>query len=120
MERGQAAQETIAALIIVLLVLALVSLQFVSRNDLSDSLNTANQQRIECEKISTMISFVNLGKGNDSITLGEISNDFNVSGTVLSFENTYCDFFGEANDAVLSKGDIRVSDFNGVATVENV
>ncbi len=120
MEKGQVAQETIAAVVIVLIVLVLVTSQYVDRYNLGQELGSSNTAKIECEKISTMISFVNMSPGNDSVRLDNISNDFNILGNVVQIRNRFCDFFGEAKDNFLSNGSVLIYEVDGGAVVENI
>ncbi|MFH1587213.1 MAG: hypothetical protein ABID38_05115 [Candidatus Diapherotrites archaeon] len=120
MEKGQVAQETIAAVAILLIVFVLVTNQYVERYNQGLELGASNTAKIECEKISTMISFVNMSPGNDSVRLGNISNDFNISGNVVKIRDRFCDFFGDAQDATLSEGNVLIYEANGGAVVENV
>ena len=115
---GQVEIEAILGIIAVLFVFVAIISITSARNSEIETLASISQAQSQCNQLSSVISFMNNGKYNSEITIA-IENDMNLFTDHINADGIICDFFGDASQAQLYRGTIRVYKSGGVVHAEN-
>ncbi|MFH1255849.1 MAG: hypothetical protein V1494_01020 [Candidatus Diapherotrites archaeon] len=117
--KAQISTEAIGAIAFVVLLLIVIGITVSDLNAQKDYIEQTTENQNECKKISETISLFTLGEGREQMTIW-MGNTATVSSGSVTVGESYCHYFGEAYDAILSAGSVRVYDENGVVKLENI
>jgi hypothetical protein len=120
MRKGQVAQETIIALIIVMGLFLLVLVVVGNRNTETAYYESLIERKNECLKVARVIESL-YGEKNIELFF-EIDKNVTVrSAGVIEVEEYYCDYLGAADEVALDKGEIRAyTTVDGNVVLRNV
>ncbi len=119
-QRGQVAQETIIALMIVFFLFLLVLVVVGDRNAETTYYKSLIERKNECFKVARVIESL---YGSKNIELYfEIDKNVTVRDEgVIDVGEYFCDFFGAADEVALYKGEIRATtNVDGNVVLRNV
>lgn len=111
--------EAITAIILLVLTLLVVITQNNLRLEQNEFLENSGGQRGECARLQAAITLVQSNKENSQMEL-DIKSDVNINTNFLNFQYYNCEFIGTHAYTELSKGNIRISQLNGVLVFENI
>lgn len=116
-EKGQAGAEAIVAVALLLAIVVVVMLFSFQREDEGRIF----QERIEdaryCEKLSGVIDSVGYGQNNNFVSFYS-EKSFSVSEGTVYVGDTYCFFYSDSEDKIISAGDLNVRKENKVVVFE--
>ncbi|MCX6802651.1 MAG: hypothetical protein NT067_06095 [Candidatus Diapherotrites archaeon] len=116
--KAQLTLETIAAVSVLLLLLALVVVINSNRDLMTTELGTAYSNSNECNGIALALSLL-YSEGPYSKAEFTTGPDSNVGAGYVLLEGTRCDFIGRAVPAALNKGIIDANNTDGVIRLGN-
>ena len=116
--KAQLTLETVAAVSVLLLLLALVMVINTNRDLMTAELGTAYSNSNECNGIALALSLM-YSEGPFSKAEFTTGHDINIGDGYVLLEGTRCDFIGRAVPATLNKGIIDVNNTDGVIRLGN-
>jgi hypothetical protein len=95
-------------------------LAYVSQRDLESlQLRDIYESKNVCNSIANQISYLySSSKNSESVFFSNY--DFNVGSTYVEIGNTYCYFQGIAIPGNLQKGNVKLTNIEGVVELENI
>jgi hypothetical protein len=116
--KAQLTIETVAAISVLLLLMAIVVVINSNRDLMTKELGTAYSNSNECNGIALALSLL-YSEGPYSKAEFTTEHNLTVGDGYVVLENTRCDFIGRADANAVPKGEIIARNINGVITVGN-
>ncbi|MBI2597937.1 MAG: hypothetical protein HYW50_01945 [Candidatus Diapherotrites archaeon] len=119
MQSGQIDVEAVLAIIFSLAILLIVLAYTNTQTDELKRLESLEDEKIICNKISAIISLANSNDTNERAEFF-LEKNATITGNTITVGNHYCYFLGSAQNAALSAGKIMAKESSGVAVLENI